>query len=641
MDRQVWVYDIETLKSCFTYTAINIDTQEIVKYVIHKDRDDFSHLINHLNLCKGQIGFNNVNFDYPVIHYMMDLYWRLIRNCKKSFLYDESPSEIALMIYNKAQQIIDSQETYGNFYKTVAIKQSEVKIPQLDLFKIWHFNNPARATSLKALQIAINYPNVMESPISHTKEDITLEEVEQILEYNLNDVLSTYEFYKKSLDKIQLRKKIKKKYNLPCTNFSDTKIGESLTLKLYSELSDQDEYEVKQRRTYRDSINLSECIFDYIEFKTIIFKNLLDKFKSVIITNTKDGFKESVIYNKHKFEYGQGGLHSCCKPGIYISDNEYCIYDLDVASLYPNIAIKNKLYPEHLGEEFVDVYADIVKQRLQAKREGNLIISDALKLSANSIYGKSNDENSFLYDNKFTMSITINGQLLLTMLIESLCDTFNCEILQSNTDGITMKFHRKYIEDYFQICKEWENKTQLELEFVEYYKMIIADVNNYIAVRTDNKIKYKGRFEINKEYHKDPSFRIIPLALSEYFVKGIPVEQTIKNHRNIYDFCGRQKFKSDSYGEINWIDYDQSGNAFRQQQKQQRNVRYYISIGGCTFIKRYTKGTSEYINKGYTVTIFNKYEELPFDIYGINYSFYINECKKEIEQIENKRLQLF
>ena len=148
-------------------------------------------------------------------------------------------------------------------------------------------------------------------------------------------------------------------------------------------------------------------------------------------------------------------------------------------------------------------------------------------------------------------------------------------------------------------------------------------------------------FEIDKEYHKDPSFRIIRLALSDYFVKGIAVEETIKNHKNIYDFCGRQKFKSDSYGEIAWIDYDQSGNPYKQQQKQQRNVRYYISTGGSTFIKRYTKGTSEYINKGYTVTIFNKYKELPFDEYGINYSFYIKECYKEIEQIENKQLELF
>jgi len=642
MNRNVWVYDIETLKSCFTYTAINIDTEEIVKYVIHKDRNDYSELITHLDECKGQIGFNNLNFDYPVIHYMYNLYWRLIKKAKNSFLYDESEQEIIDLIYNKAQEIINAQEVYGNFYKIVAIKHSDVLIPQLDLFKIWHFNNPARATSLKALQIAINYPNVMESEVSHTKEDITLEEVNKILEYNLNDVLSTYEFYKKSLDKVQLRKDIRKTYGLPCINFSDVKIGESLLLKLYSELTDQDEYDVKKRKTYRDSISLNECIFPYIKFESKEFNTLLTKLKSTTIVNTKGDFNQSVIYKGFKYDFGTGGIHGCIKPGIYTSDDEYVIIDADVTSLYPSIAVLNKLYPQHLGEGFVDVYNDILNQRKQAKKEGKMSISDALKLSLNGAYGKSNSEDSFLYDPKFTMSITLNGQLMLAMLAERLIDNIpNITILQINTDGITIKLPKHHIKTYEFICKEWEHHTKLELEFVEYSKMIIRDVNNYISVKTNNAIKYKGAFEIDKEYHKDPSFRIIRLALSDYFVKGIPVEETIKNHTNIYDFCGRQKFKSDSYGEITYIDYDQSGNPYKQQQKQQRNVRYYISTGGCTFIKRYSKGTSEYINKGYTVTIFNKYEDKPFDQYGINYSFYIKECYKEIEQIENKQLELF
>lgn len=646
MNRNVWVYDIETLKSCFTYTAINIDSEEIVKYVIHRERNDYSELIEHLNECKGQIGFNNLNFDYPIIHYMMNLYWKLIRNAKHSFLYDESEQEIIELIYSKAQEIINAQEIYGSFYKNIAIRHSEVKIPQLDLYKIWHFNNAARATSLKALQIAINYPNVMESEVSHTKEDITLEEVDKILEYNLNDVLSTYEFYKKSLDKIQLRKDIRKTYGLPCANFSDVKIGETLLLSLYSELTDQFDHDVKKGRTYRDSINLNECIFPYIKFESKEFNALLTKLKSTVIVNTKGDFSESVIYKGFKYDFGTGGIHGCIKPGVYTSDDEYVIIDADVTSLYPSIAVLNRLYPQHLGEGFVDVYNNILNQRKQAKKEGKMSISDALKLSLNGAYGKSNSEDSFLYDPKFTMSITLNGQLMLAMLAERLVDNIpDITILQINTDGITVKLpitgYGLMIERYYEICKKWEEDTKLELEYVEYSKMIIRDVNNYIAVKTDGKCKYKGAFEIDKEYHKDPSFRIIRLALSDYFVKGIAVEETIKNHKNIYDFCGRQKFKSDSYGEIAWIDYDQSGNPYKQQQKQQRNVRYYISTGGSTFIKRYTKGTSEYINKGYTVTIFNKYKELPFDEYGINYSFYIKECYKEIEQIENKQLELF
>lgn len=93
MDRGVYVYDIETLKSCFTYSAINIDTEEIVKYVIHKDTSDIAELFDHLHQCKGQIGFNNINFDYPILHYILK---KGIRGCNAS-------DNIVLEIYNEAQ----------------------------------------------------------------------------------------------------------------------------------------------------------------------------------------------------------------------------------------------------------------------------------------------------------------------------------------------------------------------------------------------------------------------------------------------------------------------------------------------------------------------------------------------------------
>lgn len=279
--------------------------------------------------------------------------------------------------------------------------------------------------------------------------------------------------------------------------------------------------------------------------------------------------------------------------------------------------------------------------RIEAKKSGNMLLSDALKLSSNSVYGKSNDINSFLYDPKFTMQITLNGQLLLTLLAESLVNNIkDMEVIQVNTDGITVKINRHYIDDYYKICKDWESLTQLTLEYVEYSRMVIGDVNNYLAVTTKDKIKNKGRFEVDKvvgnepAYHKDNSFRIVPLALQEYFVNGVSIEDTILNHKNIYDFCGRQKFKSDSYGQIHYLKEDQ-----QITEKQQKNVRYYISNTGATFIKYYKKGTTEFINKGYQVTIFNKFVES--DNYDIDYNFYIQECKKELNNIENKQLKLF
>ncbi len=637
MNNNTWVIDVETLKSCFTYVAKNVDNEELVEFVIHKDRNDITAFVEHLKSCKGQIGFNNVNFDYPIIHNILCNYKNL-----------SSAEEIIEKIYEKAQQLIQLQDNYDAFYSTVAIKRKDWIIPQLDLYKMWHYNNAARRTSLKALEISMNFPNVMESKVSHTKEDITLEEVEDILIYNRNDVLATFEFYKKSREKIDLRKSLTKKFNIPCINYPDTKIGEELILKLYTEKINQDnpefytsEWDIKKLRTHRSSIDLNECILPNIQFKSKQFSDLLNKLKSKVIKETKNAFAESVIYKGFKYDYGTGGIHGCIKPGIYESDRDYLILDADVTSLYPNLAISYNFYPQHLGEKFIEVYKQIVSMRAEAKKAGDTTLSDGFKLSANGAYGKSNDADSFLYDPKFTMQITLNGQLLLTLLAETLVDNIkDIQVIQINTDGITVKIPRDQMDNYYSICKQWESISKLSLEYAEYSRMIIADVNNYLAVTPKGKVKNKGRFEVDKvvgsepAYHKDNSFRIVPLALQEYFVNGVTIEDTIYNHKNIYDFCGRQKFKSDSYGQIHYLVDD-----IYVSEPQQKNVRYYISNKGSKFIKYYNKGTTECINKGYVVNIFNEYYES--DNYDINYNFYIQECKKELHLIENKQLELF
>jgi hypothetical protein len=53
----------------------------------------------------------------------------------------------------------------------------------------------------------------------------------------------------------------------------------------------------------------------------------------------------------------------------------------------------------------------------------------------------------------------------------------------------------------------------------------------------------KGEFEVDKKVgkqiavHKSSSMRIVALAAQEYIINGTPVEDTIVNHKNIYDFC--------------------------------------------------------------------------------------------------------
>lgn len=254
------------------------------------------------------------------------------------------------------------------------------------------------------------------------------------------------------------------------------------------------------------------------------------------------------------------------------------------------------------------------------------------------------------------MSITLNGQLLLSMLCEQLADI--SQILQANTDGVTIKIHKSKMDRMYEICKEWEDLTQLELEYAEYSKMVIRDVNNYMAVYTNGKIKYKGTFEIDKEmkgelqYHKNHSNRIVPLAVKRYFVDNIPVETTIKNHLTvgdydtiknygIYDFLACVKAKnSPKKGKPEFILMNLKGEKVLQSIN-----RYYISTDGDTFIKRYKNGDIQQVEahpergRGYKVTIMNKY--FTSDNYNIDYSYYIKEANKIINNIQPQNYKLF
>ncbi len=629
MIKKVFVYDIETLSNCFTYTGIDRDSDEVVKFVIWKEKNEIYELLTHLSNCSGQIGFNNLNFDYPVIHYIIK---------ERNKLVQLDGDEIAKLIYKKAQSVISQEYS--------VIKESEVIIPQLDLFKIWHYDNKARITGLKKLEIAMNFPNVQDMPYSHEHKIKTEKEVEEILDYNLNDVEATKTFYFKTTDKLDLRKGLRQKYGLDCFNFPDSKIGEQLMLKLYCHYTNQSEDEIKRKRTHRTLFRFIECIPHYIKFQTPEFNQLLNYLKGIEVKELKESFKYSFEYNGFTFDLGTGGIHGCIKPGVYKTNEDFIIVDADVASLYPSLAITLNLYPEHLGEQFSRIYEEgIVKPRLEAKKAGDKVMADGFKLSANSVYGKSNSEYSFLYDPLYTLKTTLAGQLALCMLSEMLMTRVpNLTILQINTDGLTVSIPHEHKRLYWEICQEWETQTKLVLEYVAYSKMIIRDVNNYIAVsQKDNKVKYKGTFKPNHEmikdgeYHKSLNQGIVSLAVANYFLKGISVEQTIKESKDIYLFC--KTFNATHGWACETLDIDDYGNESNHS-KQQKTNRYFLSIDGNRFRKIKEERKIE-IEANKKVTIFNKYYKVPFEEYKIDYEYYINECFKIIWTIDgtNERLE--
>ena len=310
MNENIVVYDIETMINLFTITFYEVSKDEYHQFVIHDELlNESENLYKYLeylyiNNCV-LVGFNNYEFDYPVIHYMIDEH---VTSSKS--------------IYEKAQFVID------NYFN--GIPNWKAYYRQVDLFRINHFNNPARSQSLKGLQINMQLEDVRDMPYKHTHIITTIEEINEVLSYNKWDVYSTYQFYLRNLDKIKLRTELSELYNIDFTNSSDVGIGENLFLKMLSEDMNIGKKELRQYRTHRNKVIFKDIIFDYISYEHDELNKVLKEFKSKTISNTKHGFKKSLKFYNEIYEFGQGGLHMCTKSGIYKSNDEYIIYDIDV-----------------------------------------------------------------------------------------------------------------------------------------------------------------------------------------------------------------------------------------------------------------------------------------------------------------------
>lgn len=624
------IMDIEVFKNFFCYTGMDKDTGEIFQIHLFNDYDELTRLINHLKEIKGQIGFNNLNYDYPILHFILE-------NYEKWFMFELK--QITNLIYQKSCKIINTEFP--------EIPRWQIRIPQLDLYRIWHFDNKARHTSLKAIEIAINFENVQDIPFEedHLVEDY---EIQSILDYNLNDVKATYEFYKitkgetdltlyKNNDKIQLRKDISSHYGINCLNYNDVKIGDAINKVVYSKLTGKTSRDLKNGKTFRPRIDLKDCIPNYISFKSKYFNDFLEKLRNTSITKTKGEIEFDLIYGQTKYKFAQGGLHSDDKPRHLKAENGYYLIDADVSSMYPATIINLGLYPAHLGKEWLEGYKETFYNRLQAKKEGKKSINEALKLSLNGGgFGKTNESYNWQYDPIVTLRTTIAGQLSILMLIEKLEDN-GIQVLSANTDGIVSKVHKDMYNLYSNICKDWEIKTNYQLEFAYYNQLIQTSVNDYIAEKNNGKIKLKGDFEIDKELHKDPSLRIRAIALKEYFINKIPIEKTIKEHQNIYDFCKRFR---NSKG---WNTYKYSVDDTKIiKEKLSKNIRYFISENGSKITKENINDNRKIdIEADNGVTIFNRYIQKDMKDYNINYKYYISEARKIILSIDDGQLKLF
>jgi hypothetical protein len=601
------VFDLETYPNVFTINAQHAHLPIEWSFEISDWRNDSRAIIEWVHWLKSidarLVGFNSLGFDYPILHTL----------CRMGHAD-------ARTLYDKAMAIITAQDDDNRWMHQV--KPTDRLVDQLDLFLIHHFDNRARSTGLKVLEFNMRSDNISDLPFP-VGTSLTLEQVPVLKQYNRHDVLETKKFYFKSLDMIRFRADLTYRYQRNFMNHNDTKIGKDYFV-MELEAAGVACYDYgpqgrQPRQTKRPSIALRDAILPWITFQEPEFQRMLEWLKSQTITETKGVFTDvTATVRGFTFVFGLGGIHGSVESEILESDEDHVIVDLDVTSYYPTLAISNGFYPAHLGRSFVDIYSHLFEER--KKHPKGSPENAMLKLALNGVYGDSNNVFSVFYDPLFTMSITLSGQLLLCLLAENIVlNVPGVQLIQCNTDGITVRMPHGSSFALKMVCEHWEKLTKLRLEQMTYQRMCIRDVNNYIGQYYDGKVKRKGAYEHDLEWHQNHSALVVPKVAEKVLLEGAPIRETVEQWPEMMDFMLRTKVPRSSFLTCG-------------DERIQNITRYYIAKGGGHLFKWMPplKGKEEWrrigVESGWGVQVCNDISDagrLPVD-----FDYYVREVEK-------------
>lgn len=634
----VLIYDIETMQELFLVGVYEPSKEEYIEFEVSQNKNELDSFVRLTETHNTHywVGYNNLRFDSQVVEWVLRNYdqW-----------HELSGLEITAKIAQKAADVIHD----ANFDVFPEYREDQLSIPQIDLFRVNHFDNKNRRVSLKRLEFEMDLENIEEMPIHHTKTNMTDHEIRVTKDYCRNDVMATYEFYRvttgdcdhplyRGNNQIELRQDIQEEFGIPCLNYSDSKIGDEMIKKYYCIEKGIDYKELPKKGFFRKDIKVKHCIANYVTFTTKELQQFLKRISRMSM-GMQDDFKETINFYGNAYTFAKGGLHTENGPKIFEADEEHLIIDWDVSSYYPAIIINNGKYPYHLGKEFLRGYIQMFNKRLElkplAKKDKKIKgIVGALKLAVNSVYGKSSDMQSWIYDRQLTMFTTITGELSLLMLIEQY-ELNGINVISANTDGVTIRIHKDKLDKMFEINKWWCELTQYELERADYQKIIFSTVNDYLAIKTDGDVKKKGDFLTDFELHKNKSARIVPIALEQYFVNNVDIEHTIRNHSNVYDFCLRQKASKDFH-------YEGVNRVSGEKTIYNKLIRYYVSKTGEKLLKVKNEDCEtnaadvSQVEAGEWVMHVCNHLTKDHSLANINYDYYIERANKIVHKIQTE-----
>ncbi len=635
----VTLLDIETFLEHFECSVENYVSGEKKSFWCNNIRDDRRDLKKYLETYKGfMVTFNGIHFDFVVLSYIK----------KYNYFLDKTPREFCEIVYNFASLIISSDDPTITF----PFKPGKwfPKITQIDLYLYWaRLLRISKKISLKGLAVQLNYPVIQELPYPPDTENLSETQIQEINHYcsihdlgvlrRLMDVLSKgdRDVPLGDLGTVSLRKQIVQDYGINAWSMDAPKIASEALLLEYCRKTGLSREVVSRWKWEAPTIKFGDLFPPHLFlFKTVLFKQVQYEWYNAINEFTKQFNIIDELGHGCKLSVGVGGIHSILSNQVFLKKDNYSLLDIDIESLYPQNIINFEAFrfPEVLEayRAFKEYRVTQTKPNLK-KFKGTpeeiywKTIDAYYKVILNGTSGHLDSPESWLFNREGIMRVRCGGQLILLTMLEKIWQK-NIEIIQVNTDGLTVQIKDEDLEWFYEMVKETEHLYNVKFEYAEYSKMVFYNVNAYLAVETNGKVKEKGIFVRRPALGNSTDFLIIPNLLYDYFVKGLKPETNIADYTDIFLFCASQKV-------------DKSYQVFWGNDKTQRLNRYYVSKKG-KFLYKERGGKKHHMLKGFGVQLYNNHIEQPIQNYNINYSFYLKQVNDIISEIERKnQLSLF
>lgn len=530
-----------------------LDTEVYVNYFLLSFKDKATGRVLRLDFYEGHpfdagkvlkimagnltVSFNGNNFDIP-----------LISAACAGFSYAKLKEISDDIIVNG----LPGWQTYEKY-----------DIPQRDWNHIDIMGVAPGSASLKIYGARLHTPTLQDLPITPSAI-ITAAQRKELRDYCDNDLTMTLALYVTLEPAIALREKMSEEYGVDLRSKSDAQIAETiikfelttLTKKKYYAPTLADDFEFKFK---------NPNIINFVNKALQKMCNKIGKEKFVLsgqgrVTLPEWMRKERITIGATEYQMGVGGLHSCETSQFIQPDYDEVLCDFDVTSYYPNIILQQNLAPTTLGAPFLEVYKNILNRRVEAKRSGDKVTAETLKIAVNGSFGKLGSKYSSLYAPELLIQTTVTGQLALLMLIERF-EAVGARVVSANTDGIVVIFKTDIQHEVDAVAWDWSLDTSFALEKTFYRALASRDVNNYLAIKPDGSVKRKGIFNPSG-LSKNPSCDIVYDAVASYLSVGIPVAKTIRECTDVRKFIVVRKV---------------TGGATWRGEYLGRAIRFYIS----------------------------------------------------------------